>query len=225
MITQAQILGKDESQLVKLANGFLILPKVAEAFNALQQAAKVDSIDIQIASSYRSFDRQKRIWENKWSGKTQLLDANENPIDASTLTDWQKIQAILTWSALPGASRHHWGTDLDVYDKTKIDESGSPLHLVCSEYDENGPCFELSQWLAKYAADFGFIRPYSVYKGGIAREPWHLSYKDLSEPIIKQLSPEMLLATLKQSQVLGLAALVKNMPEIYSRFVLNQGKP
>lgn len=225
MLTQEQILGKDQSQLVELDNGFLLLPEVAKAFKALQLAAINDNIDIQIASSYRSFDRQKRIWENKWSGNTQLLDANEIPIDASTLTDWQKIKSILTWSALPGASRHHWGTDLDVYDKTSIDRSGSQLQLICSEYDEHGPCFELNQWLGKYAADFGFFRPYSHYKGGIAREPWHLSYQALSERIIEKLSSDTLINTLQASQVLGYEAIVSKMPEIYSRFVLNKGKP
>jgi len=28
----------------------------------------------------------------------------------------EKIASILRWSALPGTSRHHWGTDLDIID-------------------------------------------------------------------------------------------------------------
>ncbi|MEP0356473.1 M15 family metallopeptidase [Paraglaciecola sp.] len=224
MLTNAQILGKDESQLVELDNGFLLLPKVANAFEAMQLAAKKDKVDIQIASSYRSFERQNFIWGNKWLGKTQLRDANETPLDATQLDDWEKAQTILTWSALPGASRHHWGTDLDVYDKTKIEASGAALELICSEYDENGPCYELNKWLGSYAADFGFIRPYSTFKGGIAREPWHLSYEELSNSIITQLTPQTLLTALTDSDVLGIQCITENMPEIYSRFVLNRGK-
>ncbi|MFT2090677.1 M15 family metallopeptidase [Paraglaciecola sp. 2405UD69-4] len=224
MISKAQILGKEQSQLVEIDNGFLLLPDVAKAFMALQLAAKKDKVDVQIASSYRSFDRQKTIWENKWSGKTQLLDEHENPVDGSQLTDWEKIQVILTWSALPGASRHHWGTDLDVYDKTSIDASGRRLELVCSEYDKNGPCFKLNLWLEKYAEDFGFTRPYSEYKGGIAREPWHLSYSAISDVILQQLDEVTLLQTLKTSEVLGFSSIETNMSQIYSRFVLNKGK-
>ena len=119
MITAAHILGKDESLLVECQNGFRLLPEVCDAFKRMQSAAAQDNVDMQIVSSYRSFDRQLQIWQNKWMGKTNLLDADENILDATKLSDQQKILAILTWSALPGASRHHWGTDLDVYDKTR----------------------------------------------------------------------------------------------------------
>ncbi|MCZ8486094.1 D-alanyl-D-alanine carboxypeptidase family protein [Vibrio lentus] len=30
-------------------------------------------------------------------------------------SEQQKLSAILRWSALPGASRHHWGCDFDVF--------------------------------------------------------------------------------------------------------------
>ena len=31
-----------------------------------------------------------------------------------------ECDAILLWSALPGASRHHWGTDFDVFDRAAV---------------------------------------------------------------------------------------------------------
>ena len=45
-----------------------------------------------------------------------LLDANNQPLDALQLGETERLHAILHWSALPGTSRHHWGTDLDIYD-------------------------------------------------------------------------------------------------------------
>ena len=165
-----------KSLLVECQNGFRLLPEVCSAFKRMQEAAAQDNVDMQIVSSYRGFDRQLQIWQNKWIGKATLLDADENKLDTSSLSDQQKILAILTWSALPGASRHHWGTDLDVYDKNSVEHAQHDFQLVCSEYDQ-GPCSKLNHWLTEHAIKFGFDRPYAQYKGGIAREPWHLSFK------------------------------------------------
>jgi LAS superfamily LD-carboxypeptidase LdcB len=222
VITQAHTLGKDESLLVECQNGFQLLPEVCVAFKSMQAAAVQDNVDIQIVSSYRGFDRQLKIWQNKWSGKATLLDANENVLDSTTLSDQEKILAILTWSALPGASRHHWGTDLDVYDKKSVEQNQHNFQLVCSEYDQ-GPCTQLNEWLNQNATEFGFNRPYAKYNGGIAREPWHLSYQASADKIFGLLDEKILLANLMNSDILGLDSIIANMPDIYQRFVLNKG--
>lgn len=222
MITHAQTLGKDENLLVECQNGFRLLPEVCGAFKQMQAAAAKDNVDMQIVSSYRGFDRQLQIWQNKWSGKATLLDANENTLDVAAMSDQQKIYAILTWSALPGASRHHWGTDLDVYDKKSVEQSQHDFQLVCSEYDQ-GPCTTLNNWLNEHAYQFGFSRPYAEYNGGIAREPWHLSFESSAEKMQVHLDENMLLANLKKSDILGLDSIIANMPDIYQRFVLNRG--
>jgi LAS superfamily LD-carboxypeptidase LdcB len=222
VITQAHTLGKDESLLIECQNGFRLLPEVCEAFKRMQIAAAQDDVDIQIVSSHRNFERQLQIWQNKWSGKATLLDANENKLDATTLSDIQKIQAILTWSALPGASRHHWGTDLDVYDKKSVEQHQHDFQLVCSEYD-NGPCTQLNNWLNQHATQFGFSRPYAEYKGGIAREPWHLSFESSADKMLSLMNEQVLLANLIKSDILGLHSIIANMPDIYQRFVLNRG--
>tara|TARA_R110002153_G_scaffold6556_22_gene30125 strand:+ start:14181 stop:14855 length:675 start_codon:yes stop_codon:yes gene_type:complete len=222
VITQAHTLGKDESLLVECQNGFRLLPEVCEAFKQMQTAAAQDNVDIQIVSSYRGFDRQLQIWQNKWSSKATLLDANENILDATTLSDQEKILAILTWSALPGASRHHWGSDLDVYDKNAVEKSQHNFQLVCSEYDQ-GPCTQLNNWLNKHAIKYGFSRPYTQYNGGIAREPWHLSFQASADKMLDLLDEQVILANLIKSNILGLDSIIANMPEIYQRFVLNRG--
>lgn len=222
MITQAHALGKDESLLVECQNGFRLLPEVCVAFKRMQAAAAQDKVDLQIVSSYRGFQRQLQIWNNKWSGNTTLLDANENTLNAATLTDHEKLQAILTWSALPGASRHHWGTDIDVYDKKSVEISQHKFQLVCSEYD-NGPCTELNNWLNQHANDFGFSRPFAEFKGGIAREPWHLSFQSSAEKMSTLVDETALLNNLYKSDIMGLQSIVDNMPSIFQRFVLNKG--
>jgi LAS superfamily LD-carboxypeptidase LdcB len=222
VITLSHILGKDESLLVECQNGFRLLPEVCGAFKLMQMAAAQDNVDMQIVSSYRGFDRQLQIWKNKWSGKASVLDANENRLDVTKLSDKEKILAILTWSALPGASRHHWGTDLDVYDKNTVEQSQHDFQLVCNEYDQ-GPCTQLNNWLNKNAINFGFNRPYAKYNGGIAREPWHLSFQSSADKMLVHLDEYTLLENLKKSNILGLDCIAANMPDIYQRFVLNKG--
>lgn len=222
MISQAQILGQDESRLVECQKGFKLLPEVCVAFTRMQVAANKDHIDLQIVSSYRSFERQSQIWQNKWSGKAALLDPNEKPLDINLLSDNEKLNAILTWSALPGASRHHWGTDLDVYDKHSVVLANHDFQLVCSEYDI-GPCKKLNDWLSQHASQFGFYRPYAKYTGGIAREPWHLSHKTSADLMLSQLDQQSLVDSLTNTNILGLDCIIENMPEIYQRFVLNKG--
>jgi D-alanyl-D-alanine carboxypeptidase len=90
--------------------GHFLLKQTLEAWMRLQKAAQADGIELRIISSTRTFERQKQIWENKWDGKTLT-----NGVDLSKVgyTDEQKATAILKYSAMPGTSRHHWGTDLD----------------------------------------------------------------------------------------------------------------
>lgn len=224
MISSAHILGQDESSLVECQSGFKLLPEVCAAFKKMQVAAHKDQVDIQIVSSYRGFDRQLQIWQNKWSGIKPILDINEQPIDLSTLTNKQKLFAILTWSALPGASRHHWGTDLDVYDKKSVMNNQHDFKLVCSEYEANGPCAKLNKWLNLYAQDFGFTRPYNQYTGGVAAEPWHLSYQPIAQEIECQLDIQVLEQTLKISNIDAPQCIIENLETIFRQFVLNKGK-
>ena len=116
-MTQDQLLGLDESHLILVGRGpHRLTAATAAAFNDMQVAAAHDGFNLQAASSWRSFERQLAIWNGKWRGERPLLDAASQPIDALQLSDEARLHAILRWSALPGTSRHHWGTDLDIYD-------------------------------------------------------------------------------------------------------------
>ena len=49
-----------------------------------------------------------------------------------------RVETILLWSALPGASRHHWGSDIDVADGHVMARGYQP-QLVVGEYRARRP--------------------------------------------------------------------------------------
>lgn len=195
----------------------------ANAFNAMADAAKHAGITIGICSAYRSFERQLAIWNAKASGKRALLDANGQVINSEKLTDDALIDAILRWSALPGASRHHWGTDIDVFDANQINVS--KLQLVQQEYAVGGPCSQLHTWLMANSADFGFYFPYQAGKSGVSPEPWHLSYAPKSQAMLTQFRSQDLANILKQSDILLKTAILTRLDKLVDEYVFRVATP
>ena len=175
-LCSAHCLGLDESHLIQLPDSpHRLLPATAIAFLAMQQAALADGIELALASSYRSYARQLLIWNEKFTGLRPVLDADSRPLDVTTLNDEARIHAILRWSALPGTSRHHWGTDMDIYAPSLL-PSGQTLQLEPWEYSPSGYFADLTRWLDSHMQEHGFYRPFAHDQGGVAIEPWHLSH-------------------------------------------------
>lgn len=172
----------------------VVHPAIVDDFLGLQSAAADEDIDLQIASSFRDFDRQLGIWNAKAAGERSLLDDAGNALNFGDLDDWQRVQAILRWSALPGSSRHHWGCDLDIYDAAAMPE-GYQLQLTPQEYASDGLFSRLVNWLPDALPRFGFYRPYAQDKGGTAPEAWHISHRSTAEAILMSVSA----ADLRQS--------------------------
>lgn len=183
-------IGKEQSHITfkKTAWGMNLGLSIAthNAFNHLMLAAAEEGIKLRIISAYRSFERQQNIWDLKANGARTVYDDNGQPLLLNTLDPWQQVQAILRWTALPGGSRHHWGTDIDVYDGAAI-QSGYVLQLTAEE--SYSVFSDLHNWLDKriMANDaFGFYRPYTKnVSGSIGVEPWHLSYAPEAHLIAK----------------------------------------
>ncbi|MFT5852514.1 MAG: LAS superfamily LD-carboxypeptidase LdcB [Colwellia sp.] len=190
------------------------------AFKALKHGAQKVGIELKIASGFRSFERQLQIWNNKFSGHTAIKDANGNVVNISRLSDWQIIEAILLYSALPGASRHHWGCDIDVYAPNLL-PAGESLQLESWEYQQSGPMAILSTWLTQHAAEFGFYLPYDCYRGGIAEEPWHLSYAPLAKQYQATCKQQTLLACLINTEIAGKKVIIDNLTKITERYINN----
>lgn len=197
--------------------------KVVQDFQVMQKAALGAGVSMNIASSFRPVERQLLIWNEKWQGKRTVNDRSSTPIDMHALSDDEKLKAILIWSALPGASRHHWGTDLDVYDAKSIAESGQPLALVEAEYQAGGPCFRLREWMDEHLDSFGFYCPYAVDKGGVAVEPWHISHTEQSQLIEQSLSKSEFARFIGQLEIEGRDAIIRHLDWIWRCFVLNRG--
>lgn len=223
MISAQQILGLNDEHVVYIDNNHQLQPLVHKAFLTMQQAAKLQGHDLQIVSSYRSFKKQASIWDRKWKGELKLNTLNGQVLDTNTLSDIQKMHAILLWSALPGGSRHHWGTDFDVYDRTRVNACDAPFELITQEYEGIGPCAKLAKWLQNNAAEFGFERPYATYVGGVAAEPWHLSYQPIAEQIIRSYSLELLRKQLIKSGILGGDTVLSQLDTLFERYTLNRG--
>ena len=216
-------LGQDESGLVSLDDKHKLHPSVLDAFALMQRTAIRDGIDLQLVSSYRSFERQCAIWNNKWLGKTELRDATSSVIDVSKISDIDKLHAILTWSALPGGSRHHWGTDIDVYDRSAVQRWDGTFSLIGEEYESQGPCYALALWLQKHMQAFGFFRPFEINNGGVACEPWHLSHRVTAQAFESDRDIGLLSNAINAANLEGKAIIIDNIEMIYHRYVLNKG--
>lgn len=216
----AELTGQVETHLISLNEHTLIHQSVLSPFLSLQKAAAKAGFNLQIASGFRSFERQRIIWNNKYSGKTQLLDKNEIIISHDKMSEIEKLFTILHWSALPGASRHHWGTDFDIYDPTLLPHDKT-LQLTCDEYQNGGCFFELSQWLSVNMQEFGFFRPYQDYQGGVAAEPWHLSYQAIADVCLQQLTLTCLHDLIINNNILGESLIDQHLPMIYKQYICN----
>ncbi|MFT6924897.1 MAG: LAS superfamily LD-carboxypeptidase LdcB [Psychromonas sp.] len=219
-----QLTGQVFSHLTQLSNNIYVHKEVVGAFNGLQMAAQKAGFNLQIASGFRSFERQQLIWNNKFSDKTPILDKNGVPLAVEKLSESEKLFAILHWSALPGTSRHHWGTDFDFFDPDCL-PAGKNLQLTVSEYSEAGYFFELTQWLSENMKSFGFYRPYQKYNGGVAIEPWHLSYFPIAQQAIDKLTLPLIEATISANNVLAKSLICEQLPIIYKQFICNIETP
>lgn len=168
-------------------------------YTLMREAAARDGIELRLVSSWRSYDQQKSIWDRKTRGDLPLLDPGGKPMDISLLSDHEICQSILNWSALPGSSRHHWGSDFDVYDASAMDISD--VQLIQEEYQLGGPMEKLGTWLNHWLNSVenpGFFLPYAAgRKTGYGNEPWHLSYGPLASHIQSQFRAQDLQEILK----------------------------
>jgi LAS superfamily LD-carboxypeptidase LdcB len=223
--TLEQLTGRTREHLSELTEPACSLhEEVVSPFLTLRAAAAADGIDLVAFSSFRDFDRQLAIWNAKFRGERPMQDRAGRPLSATSLAPAERVDAILWWSALPGASRHHWGTDFDVMDAAAL-PAGYKLQVVPAEYQEGGPFHRLSNWLDRHMHAFGFYRPFATNRGGVAPEPWHLSYAPVAAAAAAQISLQGLRAVLESSAIEGkpevLAALARN----YSKYVVNVDPP
>ena len=162
------LIGMDNSRIV--SDTILLEKETYSAFIKMKDAAEKDGIIIKLVSGFRDFYRQQMIWNNKYKKFT-----NEFSLDGPTA-----IKEIIRFSTIPGTSRHHWGTEIDVIDKNFENEKDL---LISKKYEKGGIFYSLKKWMDENSKRFGF---YIVYddnsnRPGFEYEPWHYTYKPVSD--------------------------------------------
>ena len=196
---------------------------VVGPFLALQRDARAEGFDLRILSGFRDFERQLSIWNRKATGQLAVLDRHAEPLDIATLSERDLVFAILRWSALPGASRHHWGTDLDVYNLA-AKPAEYEIQLVPAEVDAGGIFASLHEWLdgrIGVGDAYGFFRPYDQDRGGVAPERWHVSHAPTAAACERRLTPALLRDVLDRADMRLKQVVLRHLNEIYERFVTN----
>ena len=177
--TRSYLLGqfdpKEDSRFVAVPEAYsakestqYLRKEAMQAFCTMAEAAKQDGITLKIVSATRTFFAQKAIWEAKWG------DAAE-----SYPNTYNRAKYILRYSAMPGTSRHHWGTDIDI-------------NSVEPDYFAQDPGKKEYEWLKGHAAAYGFFQPYTAKDAkrptGYEEELWHWSFATLSNAFTKEYS-------------------------------------
>jgi LAS superfamily LD-carboxypeptidase LdcB len=224
-MNESELTGRARTHIAAVADPECLLHEhVIAPFLNLRRAAQADGIDLQPLSSFRDFGRQLQIWNGKFSGERTMYDASGAKLDAGSLSPLERIHAILLWSALPGASRHHWGTDIDVIDRNAVDAMPGDK-LTRAKFAPNGPFAGLNQWLEIHAARFGFYRPYRGERSGVQPEPWHLSFAPIAEAARRELKPTILHAAVSAAPLLGKEVVMAHIDELHARYVATVDLP
>jgi LAS superfamily LD-carboxypeptidase LdcB len=221
LLTAALLTGRDDNFIDHARLERPVHRAIVEPWLRLVEDAREAGFELAIVSGYRDYTRQLGIWNAKASGARPVLDANGEPLQLDGLDEWGVVQAILRWSALPGASRHHWGTDIDIYDRAAVSDDYA-VQLTPDEVAADGPFGPLHEWLDERiaaGASHGFFRPYDRDRGGIAPERWHLSHAPTAARYQRQLTIPTLQAELDATPLALRDAVFANLPEIYERYI------
>lgn len=145
--------------------GLRLRRQAYEAFKLMHAAAAKEGITLKIISATRNFEHQKTIWNRKWN-----LEKYKG------LSTTARASEILKYSSMPGTSRHHWGTDID-------------LNSLEPAYFTKGEGKKIHDWLSAYGPAFGFAQTYTSKangRSGYEEEAWHWSYMPIAGPMLQQ---------------------------------------
>ena len=179
-IAQERSLSKNEIILLTgqgtptlYGQGYDLIKEAADAYIKMKVAAAKDGFELKVVSSYRSFDKQLAIWNRKFEiNSKEGMDPLEN------------IKKITEYSTIPGTSRHHWGTEIDLISaQPKVDGDV----LLANLFEGEGPYAALKSWMDANANSYGFFLAYpkDSLRKGFQYEPWHYSYKPKSKYFLK----------------------------------------
>lgn len=146
-------------------NIYLLKP-VYEAYIKMYEAALADGVKLVITSGHRTFVEQVCEWELRWN----------NPLTKDSFpNETEKARFLLQYRSMPGTSRHHWGTDIDL----------NSFRLSYFETEQGKKVYE---WLSANAPLYGFFQPYTAQDEnrptGYCEEKWHWSYRPVARTML-----------------------------------------
>jgi LAS superfamily LD-carboxypeptidase LdcB len=185
-----ELMGKEDIAL--FGEGINLRKEAHDAFLEMKKAAYSDGIDIKIVSSYRNYNRQEVIWERKYMRYTE--DDGMDPLKA--------IDKIIEYSTIPGTSRHHWGTDIDIIDGYRKTDGDV---LVPEKFGIDGPFEDFKKWMDENSNKFDYYLVYTnePKRRGFKYEPWHYSFAPISIPMLTAYRRLNILQLLRQEELYG----------------------
>ena len=198
-----QLIGKGNPDIVGDSYLSKMHKETATALKRMKAEALKSNINIEVVSAYRSFQRQKEIFEGKYVKYT-----------SEELSPMKAIEKIIEYSTIPGTSRHHWGTDLDLIDGNAPRPESV---LVASNFHGTGPFCKMKEWMDEHAESFGFYEVYTnnANRKGFKYEPWHFSYAPVSKPMLQAYKKLDIKEILSEEKVKGSAHFTNEFIEKY----------
>lgn len=143
-------------ELKKLKNGQSVDERIYPDLQEMMDAARAAGLSPLICSSYRTGEKQQRLYERKVREYLRKGYAEKRAGEEAA-----------KWVAVPGTSEHQTGLAVDI-----VAESYQML-------DERQEETEEQQWLLENAWKYGFVLRYPKNNSeitGVNYEPWHYRY-------------------------------------------------
>jgi LAS superfamily LD-carboxypeptidase LdcB len=204
VLTQEQLLGfkRPDRMIQDPVSGKYAMKEVMEAYWKLKERAAQDGWHLILASGYRSFYAQRQIW-NRYEKEIKLI--------APHMDEKTRVRAIMSVVSVPGLSRHHWGTELD------ISENSLQGRLTSVTSDTPRKVLDYYAWMEEYAPQFGFCKVYEGKRGAVMDEPWHWSYLPFSTVYQRQFLGITDFRRILDVHVGDVQFLMKNLPRIIKK--------
>ena len=225
--TYEYLTGRYHPDLVpyKSSNLKLIHHEVISPLEKLRKELKKYGFEMFVLSGHRNHLDQLRIWNEKVEGKRPILSADGLTLDTNKLSDEDIVKSICRWSAIPGASRHHWGTDIDVICK-KSTPTGYDVKLTADEVCDDGIFGKFHLKLDELLeSGHPFFRPYAKDNGGVLPERWHLSFYPIAQELMSKYSIEVFERNIEETNLHLKEVLLHELEYFYNTFVLNVSSP
>ncbi|MCF6351306.1 MAG: M15 family metallopeptidase [Flavobacteriaceae bacterium] len=169
---------------------------VYDALEKMKKDALKKGVKIHVISAYRSFEHQNRIWKKKYNVfRNQGLSVKET------------IKKITEYTAIPGTSRHHWGTEVDL-SNFKNSRLKNKTATKKRKYED---------WMQENAHKYGFYLVYTnnKYREGYKHESWHYSYRAISKFLLIEYLKLDIAKVLKTENIAGSTIFTKKYIEKY----------